>query len=1137
VISILRARAAARVLCGVALLASACASPVDTDPPSRPASAVASSAVPVEERIAVPLPSLVEPPRGLGSMTARRPGSNEIVGGVRLASHHAHVTVAQGIAHTEVEEEFRNDTAEVLEGRLVFPLAEGATLARLALLVGSQWVEGEVVAKLRADRIFRGIVDDTVRPRDPALLDMIAGGRLSLRIFPIPAHGSRKVLFAYDQVLRREAGERFRYVHPLSLGSERATPIEAVTVTVDGTVHFSGHDLAEVSDVVVSLDGEPPPIAIGTTARGAERESAVVLRSTAPEDSFQRPFAGDLVLALDVSEGQSSATLGAQIALAAAVLDELEPEEEIAILACDSACSSFPADGRARATPAAIDEARLFLGSLEAGGPADPAGALADASRRLDRSRPGQVILLSHGAPTAGELSVETALAHVTPLLAGIDLRVIGVGRTVDHRFLSQLSRGLSATYDPLVTGAPLAERIERLAGSRRAPVNPAPSVELPRGIVDPRPSAPPPTRIGEEIIVLARAAEPIEGAVETSAPVPRLWAREHVAELESRGDAADPAIAALSVRHHLLSRATSLLVLENDRMFAEFGIARTVLPGGVGARGTDAWGELPAAEGAGYGQLSGSHVVRPPTVRMGMTHVSGRLPPEAVQRVVRQSFGRFRACYERGLLPCPGLTGRITTRFVIGRDGAVRAAENVASDVTDGTVVTCVTEAFRGLSFPEPEGGVVTVVYPIVFSPRTAGETPPEDLQKSPVRASHRPLPLDVGERLPRNSALRPPPWEPPPVEAPTATHRRGDDGWLEGNAPRLASLAARVVRDPAKRRGHLDLIRAQLVSGHFEDALRSATALAALDPDLPAAREAIAEASAVLGRSRDAVRATSAASALDPRSIPRQLAAARSAAALHDGRRACAHVRALGDLVPKEHGAAAESCRRGAAPALPDRARNGFEARGVCEGASCPSLVVVTPEGRVLSSWTGASSAEGVVTGPLMGGTYRTLAVGNRGGAVSVRALGVSHTERVPIDEPRRTAVISEITIPAPRRVPIVRFLASTREKRILAGKDAASVLTCRESSCSYRSRRRWSRERRTHTSTTPSPRSRRRRAPRTSSMPRRSSSGAPSRSPATPSSSRRSARPKRPAPSGPDGSPRRAPRRGAESGTSSE
>jgi hypothetical protein len=39
-------------------------------------------------------------------------------------------------------------------------------------------------------------------------------------------------------------------------------------------------------------------------------------------------------------------------------------------------------------------------------------------------------------------------------------------------------------------------------------------------------------------------------------------------------------------------------------------------------------------------------------------------------------------------------------------------------SDLPDAAVVKCVVDGFRKLQFPKPEGGIVTVVYPIVFNP-----------------------------------------------------------------------------------------------------------------------------------------------------------------------------------------------------------------------------------------------------------------------------------------------------------------------------------------------------------------------------------------------------------------------------------
>ncbi|HEU5072620.1 MAG TPA: AgmX/PglI C-terminal domain-containing protein, partial [Polyangiaceae bacterium] len=122
---------------------------------------------------------------------------------------------------------------------------------------------------------------------------------------------------------------------------------------------------------------------------------------------------------------------------------------------------------------------------------------------------------------------------------------------------------------------------------------------------------------------------------------------------------------------------------------------------------------------GNGVGSTRGGRAPKdPPRMRQGNLTVSGRLPPEVIQRVVRQNFGRFRMCYERGLTANPNLTGRVAVRFAISRDGSVSTAQNGGSDLPDSKVIGCVVSAFYGVSFPKPDNGIVTVTYPIMFSP-----------------------------------------------------------------------------------------------------------------------------------------------------------------------------------------------------------------------------------------------------------------------------------------------------------------------------------------------------------------------------------------------------------------------------------
>jgi pSer/pThr/pTyr-binding forkhead associated (FHA) protein len=129
-------------------------------------------------------------------------------------------------------------------------------------------------------------------------------------------------------------------------------------------------------------------------------------------------------------------------------------------------------------------------------------------------------------------------------------------------------------------------------------------------------------------------------------------------------------------------------------------------------------YGNGPGGFASSGARLNRGHTTKTPGVRMANPTVSGRLPPEVIQRIVRQNFGRFRACYQNGLSRNPNLEGRVAARFVIGREGAVSNVSNGGSDLPDSGVVSCVLSAFYGLSFPEPENGIVAVTYPIFLTP-----------------------------------------------------------------------------------------------------------------------------------------------------------------------------------------------------------------------------------------------------------------------------------------------------------------------------------------------------------------------------------------------------------------------------------
>jgi len=96
----------------------------------------------------------------------------------------------------------------------------------------------------------------------------------------------------------------------------------------------------------------------------------------------------------------------------------------------------------------------------------------------------------------------------------------------------------------------------------------------------------------------------------------------------------------------------------------------------------------------------------------------SGQLSAAHIQSQVRAQAFQQRKCYEQGLARDRSLTGRVVIRFVIAVDGAVQSVEVKSNSLPDCQVVGCVSDVFRMLRFDAPQGGPVTVEYPVVFQP-----------------------------------------------------------------------------------------------------------------------------------------------------------------------------------------------------------------------------------------------------------------------------------------------------------------------------------------------------------------------------------------------------------------------------------
>lgn len=98
---------------------------------------------------------------------------------------------------------------------------------------------------------------------------------------------------------------------------------------------------------------------------------------------------------------------------------------------------------------------------------------------------------------------------------------------------------------------------------------------------------------------------------------------------------------------------------------------------------------------------------------------ILGPLDKSLIHAVIKQNLNQIRYCYQRELTGNPQLTGTITVKFVIARDGSVSQAETKTTTMNNPAVEGCLNKRFLKFQFPKPKGGgIVIVSYPFTFEP-----------------------------------------------------------------------------------------------------------------------------------------------------------------------------------------------------------------------------------------------------------------------------------------------------------------------------------------------------------------------------------------------------------------------------------
>lgn len=108
------------------------------------------------------------------------------------------VVVLGNIAVTTMDMTFYNQENRILEGELYFPLGEGQTVSRFALEIEGKLREGVVVEKEKGQQVFEDVIRQNI---DPGLLEWTQGNNFKARVYPIPSKGYKRIVLAYEQEL------------------------------------------------------------------------------------------------------------------------------------------------------------------------------------------------------------------------------------------------------------------------------------------------------------------------------------------------------------------------------------------------------------------------------------------------------------------------------------------------------------------------------------------------------------------------------------------------------------------------------------------------------------------------------------------------------------------------------------------------------------------------------------------------------------------------------------------------------------------------------------------------------------------------------------------------------------------------
>ncbi len=512
--------------------------------------------------------------------------------GLRLVSMQARAVVSEPLAFTELHLVFDNPEHRTLEGQFTIDLPTGSAISRLAMKIGDDWQEGEVVERQAARVAYEDFLH---RKQDPALLENQAGNRFSARVFPIPARGRKEIILAYSQALPDS-----RVPYELALAGLPKLDRLDVDVRIERPgagglperIEIHERDHIPARNLEVRSARADAPV-------GLRHGDRVVARVEVGGSQAPDPI-DDLTILFDTSASRALDFDG-QLRRLDALVERLREDGDfpLRVLAFDQEVTvayDGPASGFG---PPTLDQ----MYSRGAFGASDLEGALRQVAHV---GRASRVLVMSDGIATAGEAEVAALTSAVRRLAAsGVErLDAIIDGGLQDREVLVALTTaGLSRAGSVVDARLPRDEIATKLRRTTLADLEvsvPGASFVWPPTLRGLQPGdealvyaeLPPELAMRvvlegdddiaspSEPIALTSAAEPLLARALAGARIDALTLQRselppEAAESRTR---LQSEIVALSTRHRVVSDFTALLVLETEADYERFAIDRRAL-------------------------------------------------------------------------------------------------------------------------------------------------------------------------------------------------------------------------------------------------------------------------------------------------------------------------------------------------------------------------------------------------------------------------------------------------------------------------------------------------------------------------------------------------------------------------------